>query len=370
MKRWRESIAGSLALALLCQPVAAQCLVTGEEFTVGANAAIVMEAGSGEVLFAQDIHETLPIASTTKIMTAMLTLEQPDLQDEFTVDPAAIRVEGSSMGLLEGDRVTLYALAAGMLLSSGNDAAGAAAVKIAGSAEEFSVLMNRRAAELGMNNTCFITPSGLDAEGHHSTAYDMALLARTALQNPMLREIASARRMTVCYGNPPYARTLLNHNRLLSLYTDAIGLKTGFTKKAGRCLVSAAERDGVRLICVTLHCPDDWNTHAALYDRYFSLTKTVPLTHEELSLPVVGGTADHIMAVQQSTLAAVTAAEQQEEISCRVFCRNFYYAPILEGDILGKIVYYRGERAIAESNLVAAAAIEAAVPARHWWQLR
>ena len=357
-------------MALLCQPVAAQCLVTGEEFTVGANAAIVMEAGSGEVLFAQDIHETLPIASTTKIMTAMLTLEQPDLQDEFTVDPAAIRVEGSSMGLLEGDRVTLYALAAGMLLSSGNDAAGAAAVKIAGSAEEFSVLMNRRAAELGMNNTCFITPSGLDAEGHHSTAYDMALLARTALQNPMLREIASARRMTVCYGNPPYARTLLNHNRLLSLYTDAIGLKTGFTKKAGRCLVSAAERDGVRLICVTLHCPDDWNTHAALYDRYFSLTKTVPLTHEELSLPVVGGTADHIMAVQQSTLAAVTAAEQQEEISCRVFCRNFYYAPILEGDILGKIVYYRGERAIAESNLVAAAAIEAAVPARHWWQLR
>lgn len=259
------------AILLLMHPAAAACLVTGEAYGVGAAAAIVMEAESGEVLFAQEIHRQLPMASTTKIMTALLTLEQPNLQQEFTVDETAIRVEGSSMGLRQGDTVTLYALAVGMLLASGNDAAGAAAVRISGSMKAFVAEMNRRAASLGMNNTHFVTPSGLDAEEHYSTAYDMALLARAALQNPLFAGIVASRRMTVSYGQPPYARSLLNHNRLLSLYGDAIGVKTGFTKKAGRCLVSAAEKDGVRLICVTLNCPDDWNTHAALYQRYLSL---------------------------------------------------------------------------------------------------
>ena len=230
----KKTVAAWAVLLVLMQPAAALCLATGEDLEVGAAAAIVMEAETGEVLFSQDIHRQLPMASTTKIMTAWLTLEQPDLWREFTVDDDAIRVEGSSMGLQAGDAVTLYALAAGMLLASGNDAAGAAAVGISGSMAAFAGEMNRRAAMLGMNNTHFVTPSGLDAEGHYSTAYDMALLARAALQNPLFAEIAASRRMTVCYGQPPYPRSLLNHNRLLSLYGDAIGVKTGFTKKAGR----------------------------------------------------------------------------------------------------------------------------------------
>ena len=164
------------AILLLMHPAAAACLVTGEAYGVGAAAAIVMEAESGEVLFAQEIHRQLPMASTTKIMTALLTLEQPNLQQEFTVDETAIRVEGSSMGLRQGDTVTLYALAVGMLLASGNDAAGAAAVRISGSMKAFVAEMNRRAASLGMNNTHFVTPSGLDAEEHYSTAYDLSLI--------------------------------------------------------------------------------------------------------------------------------------------------------------------------------------------------
>ena len=235
----KQTAAILLTAALVAQPAAAQCLITGEDYGVGASAAIVMEAQSGEVLFAQNIHEQLPMASTTKIMTALLTLERQDLQEEFTVDDTAILTEGTSMGLQKGDTVTLYALAVGMLLSSGNDAAGAAAVRLCGSLADFAREMNRRAASLGMNNTHFVTPSGLDAEDHYSTAYDMALLARAALQNPLFAEIVAARRLTVWYGQPPYARSLLNHNRLLSLYGDAIGVKTGFTKKAGRCLVSA-----------------------------------------------------------------------------------------------------------------------------------
>ena len=357
------------ALLLLC-PVDAECMVTGEAYSVGASAAIVIEAESGEVLFAQNIHKRLPMASTTKIMTALLTLEQPDLQTTFTVNSKAIRVEGSSMGLQEGDTVSLYALAVGMLLSSGNDAANAAAVKIAGSAESFAVLMNRRASQLGMNNTNFVTPSGLDAEEHYSTAFDMALLGRAAMNNALFHEIASSRRLSVSFGNPPYNRSLLNHNRLLSLYTDAVGVKTGFTKKAGRCLVSAAERDGVRLICVTLNCPDDWNVHRTLFERYFNLTGVEELAHEAVTLPVVGGTAHSVTAEQQSTLYHTVVEEKQETITARVFCRSFYYAPIKKGDILGKIIYYNEERAVGESNLIACATVETTAPESkaHWWQ--
>ena len=175
-------LAGLLVFVTLeCKPAYAQCLVTGENYSVGAKAAVVMEAQTGELLFSQNPHKKLPMASTTKIMTALLTLEQPNLDQEFVVDPAAIRVEGSSMGLQEGDTVTLRALAGGMLTASGNDAAGAAAVRISGSKDAFAREMNRRAADLGMKDTHFVTPSGLDAEEHYSTAFDMALLGRAAL---------------------------------------------------------------------------------------------------------------------------------------------------------------------------------------------
>ena len=366
------------AILLLMHPAAAACLVTGEAYGVGAAAAIVMEAESGEALFAQEIHRQLPMASTTKIMTALLTLEQPNLQQEFTVDETAIRVEGSSMGLRQGDTVTLYALAVGMLLASGNDAAGAAAVRISGSMKAFVAEMNRRAASLGMNNTHFVTPSGLDAEEHNylhpteprRTPYvSTKLLARAALQNPLFAGIAASRRMTVSYGQPPYARSLLNHNRLLSLYGDAIGVKTGFTKKAGRCLVSAAEKDGVRLICVTLNCPDDWNPHAALYQRYFALTESRPLTLEAPILPVVGGqkAALQTVLVGQPTYTAIRGRE--EGITVTVYLnRGFCYAPVEAGQPLGQVVWRRGDHVIGTAVLAAGESIPALESHRPWWQ--
>ena len=366
----KQTAAILLTAALVAQPAAAQCLITGEDYGVGASAAIVMEAQSGEVLFAQNIHEQLPMASTTKIMTALLTLERQDLQEEFTVDDTAILTEGTSMGLQKGDTVTLYALAVGMLLSSGNDAAGAAAVRLCGSLAEFAREMNRRAASLGMNNTHFVTPSGLDAEDHYSTAYDMALLARAALQNPLFAEIVAARRLTVWYGQPPYARSLLNHNRLLSLYGDAIGVKTGFTKKAGRCLVSAAERDGVRLICVTLNCPSDWSTHAALYERYFSLTESRPLGADPLMLPVVGGTATAVQTAIEGQPCYTAVAGRAEEITARYYLnRSFCYAPVAAGQPLGQVVFFRGDRVIGTALLTAAQSVSAApAPRTPWWQ--
>ncbi len=363
-----------LFLALGLAPAQAQCLVTGEDYTVGAKAAVVMEAQTGELLFAQEPRKRLPMASTTKIMTALLALEQPGLDEEFIVDPDAIRVEGSSMGLREGDTVTLRALAGGMLAASGNDAAGAAAVRIAGSKDAFVERMNQRAADLGLADTHFVTPSGLDAEGHYSTAYDMALLGRAALQNPEFARMAGEKRLSLAFGSPPYQRSLLNHNRLLSLYPDTIGIKTGFTKTAGRCLVSAARRDGVTLIVVTLGCGDDWNTHIALYERYFpkvSLREARP--QGEILLPVTGGDRASVPLVPTEFPGLPQVEGRELLVSQKIFAPNFAYAPLKGGDIVGKIVYYRDGEPVAQSPLAVGEPVDALppeVPKTIWEKIR
>ena len=344
-------------------PARAQCLVTGENYSVGARAAVVMEAQSGELLFAQEPHKRLPMASTTKIMTALLTLEQPGLDEEFVADPDAIRVEGSSMGLQEGDIVTLRALAGGMLTASGNDAAGAAAVRIAGSSDAFVRMMNRRAADLGLADTHFVTPSGLDADGHYSSAYDLALLGRAALRNPEFARMAGEKHLALTFGNPPYRRSLLNHNRLLSLYPGTVGIKTGFTRTAGRCLVSAARRDGVTLIVVTLGCGDDWNTHIALYERYFPkviLQEAVP--QGEILLPVTGGNRAAVPLVPTEFPALARVEGRELLVSQKIFAPNFAYAPLKGGDIVGKIVYYRDGQPVAQSPLAVGEPVEALPP--------
>ncbi len=343
-------LAGGLAVPAL----AGECLVENTSYSVGAKAAVVMEAQTGRLLFAQEADTPLPMASTTKIMTALLALEQENIDEEFVVDPAAIRVEGSSMGLTEGDTVTLRALTGGMLMASGNDGANAAAVRIAGDIPAFAELMNARAAGIGMENTHFVTPSGLDDPEHYSTARDMALLAREALKNPVFAEMSAARRLSLTYGNPPYQRTLSNHNRLLSLYPDAIGVKTGFTKKSGRCLVSAARRDGVTLIVVTLSCGDDWNTHKALYERYFPKVGSRELKPEgEIRVPVTGGTFADVEVRQISRLHTVDIRGQEDPVNTTIYAPNFLYAPVLGGDIVGKIVYDRDGTVIGESLLAA-----------------
>jgi len=236
----KKALSFLAAAAMLCLPVpaahdgaaAVKTVRDVQGMQVGAKACIVMEVQTGRVLFAQNEHERLPMASTTKIMTALITLEQPDLDAVFEVDANAIRVEGSSMGLRDGDKVSLRALAAGMLLPSGNDAANAAAIRISGSIPDFIGKMNQKAEELGMRDTSFETPSGLDGENHYSTAFDMAILTRAALQNDHFVSICSQYRMRASFGNPPAPRWMLNHNKLLNYYEGAFGVKTGFTKKS------------------------------------------------------------------------------------------------------------------------------------------
>ena len=342
---------------LICAVLIAFALST--ECFAAPKGAVLIDGKSGRVLFEVDKDERLPMASTTKIMTALLTLEEENLDEFFCVSKSALMVEGSSMGLLEGDMVTLRALAAGMLLASGNDAANAAAVRISGSIQKFVRKMNERAREMGLENTSFETPSGLDGENHFSTAYDMAILAKNALQNPDFAKICGEKSLRLEYGNPPYQRWLSNHNRLLKTLEGATGVKTGFTKKSGRCLVSSAEREGVLLVCVTLSCPDDWNYHAALYNEYFSKLKSLPLENlvPEIEIPVSNGTEKTVKAVTKAVSAALFDGET-EKIEVIISREPFVFAPVEKGKVLGKVMFCLEGELIAETPLLAEKKVE------------
>lgn len=326
---------------------------------ITAKAYLLMEATTGRILLAKNEREQLPVASTTKILTALLALEQPETDRYFTVDPTAIKVEGSSMGLREGDQASLYTLAVGMLLSSGNDAANAAAVAIDGSISAFAERMNERAAELGMADSHFVTPSGLHDEEHYSTAADMAMLARAALQNEAFAAICSQSRMRLSFGNPPFERWLKNHNRLLSDYSGCIGMKTGYTKKAGRCLVSAAEREGVTLICVTLNAPNDWRDHARLLDYGFSQVEPTEFQPDlsDLTLPVVGGVEKAIPVEALTAISTCAAEEDAEPLRREVCLPAFVYAPVAAGDIVGEVRYYYKDYLVGSTPILAAGSV-------------
>ncbi len=310
-----------------------------EEPAVSAKGAVLISADTGEVIYSHNHNEKLPMASTTKIMTTLICLESGNLYEEFTVDSEAIKVEGSSMGLQEGDIVTKYALCCGMLLPSGNDAANAAAVKIAGSVDAFVELMNEKANELGLSRTYFATPSGLDGKGHGSTAYEMALLAKEALKNDTFREICSSETIKLSYGNPPYDRWLTNTNKLLTMCDGVYGVKTGFTDDAGRCLVSACERDGERLICVTLNDKNDWNDHIALYDYGFERCDSLELElPQSFEIPVVGADTDSVALMAEETFVSVTTLENHKEnYTFEVLSAPFVYAPVEKGETLAEL---------------------------------
>lgn len=329
--------------------------VMAGDLEVNAEAAVVMDADSGRLLYAQNPDKRLANASTTKIMTALLTLEQPDQDRYFTVDSDAIQVEGTTMGLQPGDSVTLHQLAAGMLLPSGNDAANAAAVEIAGSEEAFVRLMNQRAAELGLENTQYRNPSGLDAEGHYSSARDLATLAAHALENEDFADIVSKQEIRMAFGNPPYNRSLYTTNKLLERYPYAIGVKTGYTDDAGLCLVTAAEKDGTRLIIVTLNGKDDVNTHMRLYEHFFPLLARVDLSGftEGLSVPVTGGTRDSVAAVPAAEPEAALLEREYDELTREVELSQFVYAPVQAGQVLGEIRLLSGDKVVWQSALVA-----------------
>lgn len=329
---------------------------------VSAESAVLYCADSGEILFQKNANEKMSIASTTKIMTALIACESGRLADEITVTKEMVSVEGTSMGLLPGDKVTVRGLIYGMLLASGNDAANTVAIALAGSLENFAVLMNSKADALGMSNTNFVNPSGLTDENHYSTCRDMALLAAYALKNDVFSTVCASKNAALYYGNPPYRRVLSNHNKLLSVYDGANGVKTGFTKAAGRCLVSSAQRNGVTLIAVTLNDGNDWEDHTQMLDYGFmqcmSESRSFRLT--DISVPVVGGDIGSVNAVCDSDYSVCGNDIDDDLISYKICKAPFVYAPVKKDTTIGFVSIFYNNIEICNIPLTASADVGAA----------
>jgi D-alanyl-D-alanine carboxypeptidase len=287
------------------------------------------------VLFEKNADSRSLIASTTKIMTALVVCEQCNVLDRVRIPKEAVGIEGSSMYLQEGEVLTLQELLYGLMLRSGNDAAVALAIYCGGTVEGFAQLMNDKAHRLGMENTHFVNPNGLDAPGHYSTAKDMAILAAYAMENPIFRQTVSTKSVTT--GN----RVLQNHNKLLWRVEGADGVKTGFTKAAGRCLVSAVEKNGIVLVAVTLNAYDDWNDHIKLYNYCFPLL-SVKKTEDLLNnvVPHVVNSTTYSVNISLSEEVLIPYKATVPKYTYNVYMPRFLYAPMKKGDYIGWVDVY------------------------------
>ncbi len=318
MKRLFATAAAALLAAAVFLPVGASA--------VSARRAFVLDAVSGRVLFERDPDQQSLIASTTKIMTALVVCEQCNVLDRMRIPKEAVGIEGSSMYLQEGEVLTLQELLYGLMLSSGNDAAVALAIYCGGTVEGFAGMMNDKARVLGLRGTHFENPNGLDAPGHYSTARDLAVLAAYAMENPIFAKTVSAKNVKI--GE----RYLQNHNKLLWRVEGADGVKTGYTQAAGRILVSSAKRQDRRLIAVTIDAPDDWNDHAALLNEGFSRYNVQRIVHKgDLigTLEVAGGEAQKVQVLAGQDFDFCLAPEERPQLMLPG--PGFVYAPAVEG---------------------------------------
>ncbi len=324
------------------------------ESALSAKSAILINARTNEVVYEKNAYEKRGMASTTKIMTALLAIENGDLNKTVVARDEDVRIEGTSIGLKDGDRISLEALVQGMLLESGNDAANVTAGVIGKSREGFVSLMNRKAKEIGMESTCFKNPSGLTEEGHFSTAFDMAILGSYAIKNKTFRDICSLSSVRASYGNPEYQRTFKNHNKLLNSVEGAFGIKTGFTKASGRCLVSACERNGVTLVAVTLSAPDDWNDHKKLFEYGFERVKSyeIEFNTDAIKLNVVGSD-NKKLGVKLENRLTYTALNEEINAEAIVLCDKFLYSGVKKGDKVGCVKVFSDDgKFLCESYLL------------------
>lgn len=305
------------------------------EVSVSAKSAICLHYPTGQVLYAKNANEKLPMASTTKIMTALVALENANLSDVVTVGANAAGVEGSSMYLKEGQTLSMSDLLHGLMLSSGNDAAVAIAEHVAGSEEAFCELMNQKAESLGCSNTQFRNANGLPDEAHFTTALELARITGEALKNETFREIVSKKSVKVS------GKILTNHNKMLSLYEGAIGVKTGYTKKAGRTLVSAARKDGIELIAVTLNAPDDWDDHKKMLNAGFETVEIRTLAEKDKIADVFSvsnGSEENVSAVFSESFSLPVIKGKNTET--KFIVEAALSAPIEKGQTVGKAVFY------------------------------
>lgn len=328
--------------------------------SVSAHSAVLIDLDSKSILFSKNHEEKMGMASTTKIMTALVAAENYDLKRAVRVAPEAVGIEGSSVYLYESEKLTMEELLYALLLQSANDAAAAIAIAVAGSTERFAEMMNERARQMGLVNTSFTNPHGLSDDAHYTTAYDLAVITAHALANETVREIVSTYKKNIPIDSECNPRTLVNHNKLLRLYDGAIGVKTGFTKATGRCLVSAAERDGLTLVAVTLNASDDWNDHIKMLDYGFANYESMLIAEVgsfTYALPVTGGVEDYVTLTNTRELR-MTVPRERASLTCRVETfHRFEFAPVMRGREEGYVYYSYGDTAVASSPLICAEAV-------------
>ncbi len=338
--------------------------------TVSAKSAVLMDAKSGQILYGKDENTRRGMASTTKIMTALVALEHANLDDIVIVAPEACGVEGSSVYLFPEEEITMETLLYALMLQSANDAAEAIAYAVSGSIEAFVELMNEKADALGLSATHFDNPHGLDGETHYTTAYELAKIAAAALENETFREIVGTEKKAIPLHNGEATRLLVNHNRLVREYDDIIGVKTGYTRACGRTLVSAAEQNGVTLICVTLDDGNDWVDHRALLDYGFSLYESVTLADKgefTYEVPVCGSVKTAVM-VENTEHITVSLPKEHGEIRTVIELPRFVYGGIEKGQILGTVRFYADEREIGCSPLAAAEDVPEMEIQKNWFE--
>ncbi len=338
-----------LAAALMLLPSAQ----ASEALTVAAKGAVLIDGESGRVLFAQNENEMLPEASCTKIMTALIALENSALDESVTAGRNAYGVEGTSLYLSEGETLTMEQMLYGLMLRSGNDAAVAIAEHVAGSVPDFAAMMNRRAAELDADAN-FVNPHGLDADGHRASALGLARIMREAMQIDAFRTITGTQRKVIPWVGNEYSRVLENKNRLLRDYEGATGGKTGFTSKAGRCLVFCAKRDDLELIGTVLNCYSWFDAATVMLDygfEHFRMERAMDAGELAGQASVLNGEANSVNAVAAENLAAAVEIGSRPEL--RLEIRDLE-APVRKGQVIGTARLECNGQVVDACDLVAA----------------
>lgn len=355
MKRFVLRTAAALLAAVLLYPCPVQAM--------SAQKAILLDANTGRVLYEKDADSRSLIASTTKIMTALIICEQCNVLDRMRIPKEAVGIEGSSMYLQEGEVLTVQDLLYGLMLRSGNDAAVALAIYCGGTVEGFAELMNDKARLLGLTGTHFENPNGLDSPGHYSTARDLAVLSAYAMKNPLFAKTVSTKTVTI--GN----RVLRNHNKLLWQVDGADGVKTGYTKAAGRILVSSAVRQGRRLIAVTINDGNDWVDHTALYNEGFSKYHVQQIVAEGQclgSMALMGGQAERVNVLAAEDFSYALSKDEKPHIV--LSGPGFTYAPVVEGEEAGFAYICIGDKSVGKIPVIFEETVELAVPEKkHFW---
>lgn len=346
------------------RPAAAASDIVGE-------AAALIDDRNGQFLYEKNPSERLYPASTTKILTAVIALENCKIDDRVTIPAEACNVDGSAVGLIEGEQMSLEDLLYALLLNSGNDTAVAIAIHTAGSVENFANLMNQKAKELGAVNSHFINPNGLPDPNHYSTAHDMALISYYAMQNPEFRKIVATKTRTIDRSDPTAQIYLENHNRLLWNYEGAIGLKTGYTDEAGQCLVSAANRNGRELLAVVMKTEGNniWTDSTALLDYGFDVYYNVSLTEAGKyigEVPVSYGDVDSVPVQTGSSLHYDFTRDKTADFRQEVRLPANVAAPVKAGTKLGELIFYSGERELGRVDLIAQKQVNKTILARSW----